>query len=88
MAWHAGNFLCHTVFTCLYVHHLAEIDPDIIPYEVHLQADPQRPTELITLVLRFAMQGLLKCCDLAWRELSKNGVQDVGVYLSGASYFD
>lgn len=39
--------------------------------------DPERPPELITVVLRSFVQGLLKCCDLTWRQLSKGGVYDV-----------
>ncbi|KAG2359731.1 Mak10 subunit, NatC N-terminal acetyltransferase-domain-containing protein [Suillus spraguei] len=31
---------------------------------------------LITVVLRAALLGLLKCCDLSWRELNKGNVYD------------
>ncbi|KAF8872660.1 Mak10 subunit, NatC N-terminal acetyltransferase-domain-containing protein [Gymnopilus junonius] len=76
MEFHAGNFLAHTVHTLLYVHHVREIDPDVVIDNPTIQADPARPIELITIVLRAAVQGLLKCCDLAWRELSKGGAFD------------
>jgi hypothetical protein len=79
MEWHAGNLLSHTVFTLLYVHRLAEMEYDLVSssYEIH---DHSRPMELIYVVLRAYAMGLLKCCDLAWRELSKGGVHDVGTY--------
>lgn len=72
--FHAGNLLSHTVFTFLYVHHLPDIEPDLLPSTSW--RDPLRPRELVTLVLRSAVQGLLKSCDLSWRELSKGGMQD------------
>ncbi|KAF8959765.1 Mak10 subunit, NatC N-terminal acetyltransferase-domain-containing protein [Flammula alnicola] len=74
--FHAGNFLAHTVHTLLYVHHLSDIDPDVIPSQSTLANDPSRPIELVTIVLRSAVQGLLKCCDLAWRELARGGAYD------------
>lgn len=76
MEWHAGNTLSQTVFTLLYVHHLADLHPDFIPLG-SLNRDPARPPELVTVVLRAAVFGLLKSCDLAWRELSQNKVHDV-----------
>ncbi|KAG7086374.1 hypothetical protein E1B28_002334 [Marasmius oreades] len=72
--WHSANTLSHTVFTLLYVHCLQEIDPDLLPYL--LNADPQRPMELITVVLRAFVSGLLKCCDLSWKELIRGGLND------------
>ncbi|KAI0648442.1 Mak10-domain-containing protein [Trametes meyenii] len=75
MEWHAGKTLSQSVFTLLFVHHLPDINPEyLVPED---DEDPARPRSLITLVIRAAMLGLLKCCDLAWRELSKNRVHDV-----------
>ena len=75
MEWHAGKTLSQSVFTILFVHHLPDINPEyLVPEE---DEDPARPRWLITVVIRAAMLGLLKCCDLAWRELSKNRVHDV-----------
>ncbi|KAF7777691.1 hypothetical protein Agabi119p4_3763 [Agaricus bisporus var. burnettii] len=76
MEWHNGNFMSHSVHTFLYFHHLDYIDPDIVPSYFLNSNDPLRPPELITVVLRAAVAGLLKCCDLTWRELSKGAVQD------------
>lgn len=77
MEWHTGNTLSQSVFTLLYVHQLADINPDLLPPEYLAQSDPRRPVECVTVVLRAAIFGLLKCCDLVWRELSKKRVHDV-----------
>jgi hypothetical protein len=71
--------LSQTVFTLLYVHHLTDLNPEFIPLG-SLERDPKRPPELITLVLRAVILGLLKSCDLAWRELAQDKVHDVCSY--------
>lgn len=76
MEWHVGYTLPQTIYTCLYVHHLTDINPDFIPQQEQLQRDPARPLELVTVVIRAAIMGLLKCCDLVWRELSKGRLHD------------
>ncbi|KAI6095245.1 Mak10 subunit, NatC N-terminal acetyltransferase-domain-containing protein [Pisolithus croceorrhizus] len=75
MAWHTGYTLSQTVFSFLYVRALPDIDPDIISPHHH-DPDRTRPVELISVVLRASVLGLLKCCDLAWRELVKGNVYD------------
>lgn len=74
MEWHAGYTLPQTIYTCLYVHHLTDINPEVISHQ--LQRDPDRPLELITVVIRAAIMGFLKCCDIVWRELSKGKLHD------------
>ncbi|EMD34296.1 hypothetical protein CERSUDRAFT_140689 [Gelatoporia subvermispora B] len=76
MAWHAGNTLSQSVYTLLYVHHLADISPEFVARYVRVMRDAERPIELITVVLRAGIMGLLKSCDLARRELCKNKVVD------------
>ncbi|KAF8258994.1 Mak10 subunit, NatC N-terminal acetyltransferase-domain-containing protein [Lactarius quietus] len=76
MEWHAGYTLPQTIYTCLYVHHLTDINPDMIPHQQQQQQDPARPLELVTIVIRAAIRGFLKCCDLAWRELGKGRLHD------------
>ncbi|KAH9057687.1 Mak10-domain-containing protein [Lactarius vividus] len=76
MEWHAGYTLPQTIYTCLYVHHLTDINPDVIPRQDQLQQDPARPVELVTVVIRAAIMGFLKCCDLVWRELCKGKLHD------------
>ncbi|KAG5640738.1 hypothetical protein DXG03_007367 [Asterophora parasitica] len=76
MEWHSGNLLSHTVFTMLYVHFLAELDFEYMPPQPLARFDSSRPPELLFLILKPWVMGMLKCCDLSWRELSKGGVQD------------
>lgn len=78
--FHAGNFLAHTVHTLLYAHHLSDLDPDVLIELSPSERDPARPRELITIVLRSAVQGLLKCCDFTWRELARGGAYDVCLF--------
>ncbi|KAI6046740.1 Mak10 subunit, NatC N-terminal acetyltransferase-domain-containing protein [Pisolithus marmoratus] len=76
MAWHTGYTLSQTVFSFLYVHALSDIDPDTISQSRHRDSDRTRPIELVSVALRASVLGLLKCCDLAWRELIKGNVYD------------
>ncbi|KAG1856630.1 Mak10 subunit, NatC N-terminal acetyltransferase-domain-containing protein [Suillus subalutaceus] len=76
MEWHSGYTLSQTIYSFLYVHSLKEIDPDLVPGGSPPRSDNLRPPELITVVLRAALLGLLKCCDLSWRELNKGNVYD------------
>src|SRR5688572_23130815 len=55
---------------------MADIDAEI-GMGLSKQQDPIRPMGLITVVLRAAVQALLKCCDLTWRELAKGAIYDV-----------
>ncbi|KAI0085943.1 Mak10 subunit, NatC N-terminal acetyltransferase-domain-containing protein [Irpex rosettiformis] len=77
MLWHSGNTLSQTVYTLLYVHELQDLNPDFLPAGWPPNPDPDRPLELLTVVLRASVLGLLKCCDLAWRELSKRRIYDI-----------
>ncbi|OCB91093.1 hypothetical protein A7U60_g1658 [Sanghuangporus baumii] len=77
MHWHAGNALAQTVYTCLYMHHLATIDLDSIPSEARRRFfDRGLPIQLTSLVIRSGVMGMVKCCDLAYRELVKGNVHD------------
>ena len=71
----AGNFLAHTVYTLLCVHHVADMEVDLVSSDA--PQDPSRPIHLVTTVLRSAVQGMLKCCDLTWRELARGSTYDV-----------
>ncbi|KAI0792657.1 Mak10 subunit, NatC N-terminal acetyltransferase-domain-containing protein [Abortiporus biennis] len=75
MEWHAGNTLSQTVYTLLHVHHLSDIDPDVMMQEYGIE-DPLRPQGLVTIALRAGVLGLIKSCDMAWRELSKGKIAD------------
>jgi len=77
MEWHAGYTLPQTIYSCLYVHYLADIDPEVFPFQEHPHRESARPPALVTVVLRAAITALLKCCDLSWRELNRGRIHDV-----------
>lgn len=82
MSWHGGLALSQTVYTLQYVHHLADISiprfkAGPVTRSTHESKDSDRPMELVTLVLRAGVFGLLKCCDLVWRELAHDHLFDV-----------
>ncbi|ETW85144.1 hypothetical protein HETIRDRAFT_236580, partial [Heterobasidion irregulare TC 32-1] len=72
MQWHAGYALSQTVFTLQYVHDL-DVIMDFWP---SVSSDPARPVELLIHVLVACVEGVLKCCDMTWRELTKGRVFD------------
>ncbi|KAI5117409.1 hypothetical protein M0805_004631 [Coniferiporia weirii] len=77
MHWHAGNSLAQTVFTCLYMHHLSTISPDYITSDcVSKFTLSGLPLELVSVVVRAGVMAMVKCCDLAYRELIKGNVHD------------
>ena len=77
MHWHAGNALAQTVYTCLYMRSLSVIDHANISTEDMSKFDERRPLQLVSLVIRAGVMGMVKCCDLAYRELIKGNVHDV-----------
>ena len=80
MQWHGGNGLAQTVYTSLYVHHLSDINPSFIASDITARfTDKSRPIQLIVLVLRAGIMAMVKCCDLAYRELVKGNVSEVSV---------
>ncbi|KAN0109790.1 Mak10 subunit, NatC N(alpha)-terminal acetyltransferase domain containing protein [Russula decolorans] len=76
MEWHAGYTLPQTIYSCLYVHYLADIDPEVFPFQEPPHQESARPLALVTVVLRAAITALLKCCDLSWRELNRGRLHD------------
>ena len=83
MEFHAGSVLAHTVYTLLYVHHLDDINPEtVMKCHSSFEYEHHRPLALITIVLRTAVQALLKCVDLSWRELARGGMHEVCVLTS------
>lgn len=77
--WHVGTTLSQSVFTLLYVHHLEDLNPEFMLYENEREDNLERPVELLSIVIRAAVFGLLKSCDMAWRELNKGRVLDVSM---------
>ncbi|KDQ34122.1 hypothetical protein PLEOSDRAFT_1052887 [Pleurotus ostreatus PC15] len=78
MLWHAGNCLPHSVLTIQYVHRLSDMDPELLYLRsAVVQEDAERPLELITVVLRSFMSGLMKCCDFSWRRLNEGSTREM-----------
>lgn len=77
MTWHMGCALSQTVFTLLHVHNLENLEPSRWCRYQQIPSDPQRPDFLVTNVLRAGVLGLVKSCDLAWREFSKRHMYEV-----------
>lgn len=75
MEWHAGYTLPQTIYSCLYVHYLTDIEPEGFPFQEHQES--ARPSALVTVVLRAGVIALLKCCDLSWREINGGRLHDV-----------
>ena len=78
MHWHAGNALAQTVLTCRYVHHVKALTE---MHNASLSQDSSSQSPLVSLVLRAGIAGLLKCCDLTYRELVKGNVHDVSMHV-------
>jgi len=75
MEWHTGSTLSQTVYTFLYGHAIAEMHPD---YLLNFEEDPSRPIELVTVVLRAIAFTVMKTCSIAWAEMAKGSIHDVG----------
>lgn len=73
--WMMGSPLAHTVFTFLYAHALEMLNPDFLTY-LDMEEDPSRPLQLVTVVLRAYVMGLLKSCGLAWMQLHNSLLED------------
>jgi hypothetical protein len=68
MTWQQGYTLTQTVHTCRYVHHLNELnEPGTSLWNAGLRR----------IVLRAGIFGMLKSCDMVWRQLSVGNVHDV-----------
>ncbi|KAG8802465.1 hypothetical protein FRC16_009586 [Serendipita sp. 398] len=81
MSWHTGHSLAQSVFTFLYTHEIgvgrmwngSKVSTAILK----VPQDAERPVQLNTFVLRAAVHGLLKSCDLAWREMTKGHINEM-----------
>jgi N-alpha-acetyltransferase 35, NatC auxiliary subunit len=83
--WHAGATLSQSVYTFMYMHELDVLSPDLMS-TIPDEPDPARPRGLLSYVLRAGTFGYLKCIDLAWREMNKGRVVDVGESLCSSAH--
>ena len=84
MLWHTGYSLSQSIYTCRFIHHLSTLNPAFFSANKDYGGD--RPAELATVVIRAATLGLIKSCDLVYRELSKGRVIDVSGGTTGIGY--
>lgn len=75
MGWHQGHSLSQTIYTCLYFHEFAKLDPTI--WQSRQPLDSSRPAPLVTSILRSWIQCMIKTCDMAWREYAQRHVYEV-----------
>ncbi|KAG9035394.1 hypothetical protein FRB95_011414 [Tulasnella sp. JGI-2019a] len=76
MGWHEGKFMSQTIHTVQYVHDLyamASVPSTPLQSEDDMR---RRPRILIPTILRPLVIGMLKCCDLTWRQLLQRFVYD------------
>ncbi|KAK9765100.1 N-alpha-acetyltransferase, non-catalitic subunit [Basidiobolus ranarum] len=83
LAWHSGHSLSQTIFTCLYVHNVFKIPP--------VEGFSEFDDNLVTLVLKSYVLGVIKCCQLIWQEMVKGNVyeeEDFTTNKYGLSFYE
>ncbi|KAK9761882.1 N-alpha-acetyltransferase, non-catalitic subunit [Basidiobolus ranarum] len=83
LSWHSGHSLSQTIFTCLYVHNVFRI-PEI-------DGRNEFDENLVTLVLKSYVLGVIKCCHLVWQEMIKGNVyeeEDFTTNKYGLSFYE
>ncbi|KAG8853375.1 hypothetical protein FRB96_008165 [Tulasnella sp. 330] len=76
MGWHEGKFMSQTIHTLQYVHDLYSM-ASVSTLPPQSEEDMRkRPRILIATVLRPLVIGMLKSCDLTWRQLLQRFVYD------------
>lgn len=78
MRWHEGLSLAQTVFTCMYVLRVDEMqDEEAVLEDAATNGKAPYPVELVTLVLRAYVRATLKTCDVMMEEMLKRHLYDV-----------
>ncbi|KAI9282160.1 Mak10 subunit, NatC N-terminal acetyltransferase-domain-containing protein [Sporodiniella umbellata] len=84
MSWISGHSISQTVFTCVYFHHMVELNQlssDII--------DSKKTEDVIYSALRIYLLATLKCCHYVWSEMSQRNLydgEDFTTHLFGLSF--
>ncbi|PKC15017.1 Mak10-domain-containing protein [Rhizophagus irregularis] len=77
MTWHSGHSLSQTLFTCMYFHHVSELNPELFINSPNDDStDSDSPIEFVILVLKSYVLGTIKCCHLVWDEMTKGNVYE------------
>ena len=80
MRWHEGLSLAQTVFTCIYIHQLNELqDEDAILEDAATSGRAPYPVEMLSIVLRAYTRATLKTCDVVMEEMLKRHLYDVSL---------
>lgn len=79
MTWHSGHSLSQTLFTCMYFHHVLELNSGLFINNSNYDStqDPNSPIEFVILVLKAYVLGTVKCSHLVWDEMTKGNVYEV-----------
>jgi hypothetical protein len=77
MGWYTGRALAQTVYTLLYMHELPTIEHKWFSTHPIGPPDLARPDELVSLVLRSGVIGLVKSCHQVHKELLQRNLYDV-----------
>ncbi|ORY01708.1 Mak10-domain-containing protein [Basidiobolus meristosporus CBS 931.73] len=83
LAWHSGHSLSQTIFTCLYVHNVFKIP--------QVKGVAESDNNLVSLVLKAYVLGVIKCCQLVWQEMIKGNVyeeEDFTTNKYGLSFYE
>ncbi|CAG8530810.1 20672_t:CDS:10, partial [Racocetra persica] len=81
MTWHTGHSLSQTLFTCMYLHYVPELVPELFSSTTDASNDitdqnTEAPIEFVILVLKAYVMGTVKCCQLVLDEMSKGNVYE------------
>ncbi|CAG8529627.1 24206_t:CDS:10 [Dentiscutata erythropus] len=81
MTWHTGHSLSQTLFTCMYLHYVPELKPELFSNITDTSNDiadlnAETPIEFVILVLKAYVMGTVKCCQLVLDEMAKGNVYE------------
>lgn len=82
LAWLSGHSLSQTVYTCIYFHHLKELNQLSF-------LSSEEPSDIIYSALRIYLLATIKCCHYIWSEMSQRNLfegEDFTSHLFGLSF--
>lgn len=71
MAWISGHSLAQTVYTCIYLHHIQDLNQMAMPTLTSSRDD------IIYGVLKSYIMATGKCCHYIWTEMTQGNVFEV-----------
>ncbi|CAG8633316.1 6278_t:CDS:10, partial [Acaulospora morrowiae] len=92
MTWHSGHSLSQTLFTCMYLHHVMELKPELFSNDSSDGVDRDLvPIEFVILILKSYVLATAKCCQFVLDEMVKGNVyeeEDFATNKYGISIYD